>query len=116
MSTDHAIKLTSFSHGGGCGCKIAPGVLSEILKGASKLPVPKELMVGIETADDAAVYRLNADTGRAAQFLGYRAETAFEDGLRRYVDWFRDRHTDVAGLLETDIENWTMPAAGKRQR
>jgi len=56
---DQAIKLTSFSHGGGCGCKIAPGVLSEILKNSSGFPVPKELMVGIETADDAAVYKLN---------------------------------------------------------
>ena len=52
-------RLTSLSHGGGCGCKIAPGVLSEILKGTAAMPVPKELLVGIETADDAAVYRLN---------------------------------------------------------
>ena len=52
-------KLTSLSHGGGCGCKIAPGVLSAILKNSSNLPVPKELLVGIETADDAAVYQLN---------------------------------------------------------
>jgi selenide,water dikinase len=61
MSTasDQPIKLTSFSHGGGCGCKIAPGVLAEILKNSSGFPVPKELMVGIETADDAAVYKLN---------------------------------------------------------
>src|SRR6478609_8064095 len=57
MTTD--IKLTSFSHGGGCGCKIAPGVLADILKKSTGFPVPKELMVGIETADDAAVYRLN---------------------------------------------------------
>src|SRR5476649_549028 len=57
--TNETIKLTSFSHGGGCGCKIAPGVLSEILKNSSGFPVPKELMVGIETADDAAVYKLN---------------------------------------------------------
>jgi selenide,water dikinase len=56
---DQPIKLTSFSHGGGCGCKIAPGVLAEILKNSSGFPVPKELMVGIETADDAAVYKLN---------------------------------------------------------
>ncbi|HEY1077759.1 MAG TPA: selenide, water dikinase SelD [Fontimonas sp.] len=56
---DQKIKLTSFSHGGGCGCKIAPGVLSEILKNSAGFPVPKELMVGIETADDAAVYKLN---------------------------------------------------------
>ena len=52
-------RLTSLSHGGGCGCKIAPGVLSDILKSTHALPVPKELLVGIETADDAAVYRLN---------------------------------------------------------
>jgi selenide, water dikinase len=52
-------RLTSLSHGGGCGCKIAPGLLSEILKGSAKMPMPKELLVGIETADDAAVYQLN---------------------------------------------------------
>lgn len=55
-------RLTSLSHGGGCGCKIAPHVLSEILKNSSNLPgfnLPKELLVGIETADDAAVYLLN---------------------------------------------------------
>ncbi len=52
-------RLTSLSHGGGCGCKIAPGVLAEILKGTAGLAIPKELIVGIETADDAAVYRLN---------------------------------------------------------
>ena len=54
-----APRLTSLSHGGGCGCKIAPGVLSQILKRTSGFPMPKELLVGIETADDAAVYRLN---------------------------------------------------------
>jgi selenide, water dikinase len=53
------LRLTSFSHGGGCGCKIAPGVLAEILKSSGGGLIPKELMVGIETADDAAVYRLN---------------------------------------------------------
>ncbi len=52
-------RLTSLSHGGGCGCKIAPGVLSDILKGMPAMPIPKELMVGIETSDDAAVYKLN---------------------------------------------------------
>ena len=52
-------RLTSLSHGGGCGCKIAPGVLAQILKGTTAMPIPKELLVGIETADDAAVYKLN---------------------------------------------------------
>jgi len=53
-----SIKLTSFSHGGGCGCKIAPGVLQEILA-RSGAPVPPALLVGTETSDDAAVYRIN---------------------------------------------------------
>lgn len=52
-------RLTSLSHGGGCGCKIAPGVLSDILRGTAAMPIPKELLVGIETADDAAVYQIN---------------------------------------------------------
>jgi len=52
-------RLTSLSHGGGCGCKIAPGVLSSILRGAAAMPVPEALLVGIETADDAAVWKLN---------------------------------------------------------
>jgi selenide,water dikinase len=55
-------RLTSLSHGGGCGCKIAPGVLSELL--ATQAPLASgtafaDLLVGRETADDAAVYRLN---------------------------------------------------------
>ncbi len=58
-SSQVPIRLTSFSHGGGCGCKIAPGVLSEILKNSNRFPVPPQLLVGIETADDAAVYKLN---------------------------------------------------------
>ena len=59
-SNTHTIpRLTSLSHGGGCGCKIAPGVLSEILKSTSAMPIPPQLLVGIETADDAAVYQLN---------------------------------------------------------
>ena len=59
-------RLTSLSHGGGCGCKIAPGVLSEILKGSSQLPLPPELLVGIETSDDAAVYKLNDEQALVA--------------------------------------------------
>jgi selenide,water dikinase len=51
--------LTELSHGGGCGCKIAPGVLAELLKRAAPPPAYPDLLVGSETADDAAVYRLN---------------------------------------------------------
>src|SRR5512141_2798668 len=53
------IRLTEFSHGGGCGCKIAPAVLSEILASTPIRGLPKDLLVGTEPADDAAIYRLN---------------------------------------------------------
>ncbi|MFC4275990.1 selenide, water dikinase SelD [Achromobacter aloeverae] len=54
-----APRLTSLSHGGGCGCKIAPGVLSDLLSRFGPAMAHPQLMVGTETADDAAVYRLN---------------------------------------------------------
>ncbi len=53
------IRLTEFSHGGGCGCKIAPGVLSELLATMPAGLLPPALLVGTDTADDAAVYKLN---------------------------------------------------------
>ena len=60
MNAPEKIRLTEFSHGGGCGCKIAPAILSEILANSQiKGILPKDLLVGTETADDAAVYRLN---------------------------------------------------------
>src|ERR1051326_7926491 len=60
MNAPEKIRLTEFSHGGGCGCKIAPAVLSEILAASPiKGVLSKDLLVGTETADDAAVYRLN---------------------------------------------------------
>ena len=54
-----ALRLTQFSHGGGCGCKIAPAVLQQIVARTVPGIVPKELLVGIETADDAAVYQVS---------------------------------------------------------
>ena len=53
------LRLTQFSHGGGCGCKIAPAMLQQIIAKAGRSAIPKALLVGIETADDAAVYQLN---------------------------------------------------------
>ena len=54
------IRLTQLSHGGGCGCKIAPAVLQKILADAPAGIVPPQLLVGTETSDDAAVYQINA--------------------------------------------------------
>ena len=53
------IRLTQLSHGGGCGCKIAPGVLEKILAKTAPSLIPPQLLVGIETSDDAAVYQIN---------------------------------------------------------
>ena len=52
-------RLTSLSHGGGCGCKIAPGVLSEILQNTSLGNIPAELLAGSDNNEDAAVYQIN---------------------------------------------------------
>ena len=52
-------RLTSLAHGGGCGCKLAPAVLRDILKGMPQAAPFADLMVGTETSDDAAVWRLN---------------------------------------------------------
>ena len=56
------IKLTQYSHGGGCGCKIAPGVLEEILHSQYAFPDNKNLLVGNHSKDDAAVYDLGNGT------------------------------------------------------
>ncbi|MBI1175733.1 MAG: selenide, water dikinase SelD [Sideroxydans sp.] len=53
------IKLTQFSHGGGCGCKIAPAVLAKMLAAMPRPPSYSNLLVGTESSDDAAVYKLN---------------------------------------------------------
>ncbi|MBI2306395.1 MAG: selenide, water dikinase SelD [Rhodocyclales bacterium] len=53
------VRLTQLAHGGGCGCKIAPGVLEQILAKTAPALMPPQLLVGIETADDAAVWKLN---------------------------------------------------------
>ena len=52
-------RLTSLSHGGGCGCKIAPAILQQIISKSDTSLIPKALLVGIETSDDAAVYQIN---------------------------------------------------------
>jgi selenide,water dikinase len=55
------VRLTSLAHGGGCGCKIAPAVLQQILAQTPAAAAFPRLMVGTETSDDAAVWKLNDD-------------------------------------------------------
>jgi selenide,water dikinase len=52
-------RLTSLAHGGGCGCKLSPKVLADILAGMPAAGLFPDLLVGVETSDDAAVWRLN---------------------------------------------------------
>jgi selenide,water dikinase len=56
------IKLTSLAHGGGCGCKLAPSVLQTLLADQPVAAPFKQLLVGTETADDAAVWQLDENT------------------------------------------------------
>lgn len=58
-ATAEPVRLTQLSHGGGCGCKIAPGVLDKILKEGGNGFMPLQLLVGRETCDDAAVYQIS---------------------------------------------------------
>ena len=57
------IRLTEYSHGAGCGCKIAPRVLDEILSVGQPGPAFAQLWVGNDSRDDAAVFGLNSDLG-----------------------------------------------------
>lgn len=56
---DFETRLTALAHGGGCGCKLSPGVLRELLAGMPAMQAFPDLLVGTETGDDAAVYRIN---------------------------------------------------------
>ena len=53
------LRLTSLAHGGGCGCKIAPAVLQNIMAAVPQGLIPPQLLVGTESSDDAAVYQIN---------------------------------------------------------
>lgn len=66
MEPTAAPRLTELSHGGGCGCKIAPGILTELLKNTLPAQAFPELLVGSSTSDDAAVYRLNDEQALVA--------------------------------------------------
>jgi selenide,water dikinase len=66
MDNASGLRLTQLSHGGGCGCKIAPAVLAEMLRALPPTGNFPELLVGAETSDDAAVYRLNDEQALVA--------------------------------------------------
>jgi len=64
--TSYPVRLTSLAHGGGCGCKLAPNVLQSLLADQPLAPPYAQLLVGSETADDAAVWQLDERTAIVA--------------------------------------------------
>lgn len=62
MSKPLPFRLTSLAHGGGCGCKLSPAVLQSLLAGMPKAHPYASLLVGAETADDAAVWQADENT------------------------------------------------------
>src|SRR3974390_3023667 len=56
------IRLSSMAHGGGCGCKLSPAVLSALLADMPKAQPFRQLLVGTETGDDAAAWQIDAKT------------------------------------------------------
>lgn len=79
---DASVKLTQYSRGAGCGCKIAPSVLTEILKSDISFPADKKLLVGNSSSDDAAVYDLGNGTAliSTTDFFMPVADDAFDFG------------------------------------
>jgi selenide,water dikinase len=63
---DSETRLTALAHGGGCGCKLSPAVLRELLAGVPQAAAFPNLLVGTETGDDAAVYQLTDDLALVA--------------------------------------------------
>lgn len=76
------IRLTNFSKGGGCGCKISPSVLQQIITTNTAAPLFPNLIVGNETADDAAVYELTNEIAiiSTADFFLPIVDDAFDFG------------------------------------
>ena len=74
-------KLTEYSKGGGCGCKIAPSVLQQIVQTENKFPF-QNLLVGNDSNDDAAVYQINDDTAviSTTDFFMPIVDNAFDFG------------------------------------
>lgn len=62
MTNNETIKLTSLSSKGGCGCKIGPTDLANVLRGLPARTANPNVLVGLDTSDDAGVYKLNDDT------------------------------------------------------
>src|SRR5262249_2304222 len=91
-----------------CGRMITIGQVAETIAACCGRPELRTINIEPRPGD---VLRLQADTLLARETVGFHPELDFEEGIRRYLAWFRAHHNDVAALVECDLRNWQMPAA-----
>ncbi|MCE3259789.1 MAG: selD [Bacteroidetes bacterium] len=105
------IKLTHYSHGSGCGCKIAPDALEKILRSDLKSIPDKNLLVGNSTKDDAAVYDLGNGTAliSTVDFFMPVVDDAFDFGRIASANAISDVYA-MGGkpLLATALLGWPL--------
>ncbi|MEM6348449.1 MAG: selenide, water dikinase SelD, partial [Bacteroidota bacterium] len=92
MNTNEPIRLTQYSHGAGCGCKISPQVLDKILHTSQHILPNPDLLVGNDTRDDAAVYDLGDGTAiiSTTDFFMPIVDDAFDFGRIASVNAISD--------------------------
>ncbi len=119
--SEETTRLTQYSHGAGCGCKIAPKVLDEILKSNGLSPTDKKLLVGNSSKDDAAVYDLGNGTAliSTTDFFMPIVDDAFDFGRIASANAISDVYA-MGGkpLLAIAILGWPvekLPAALAQQ-
>lgn len=109
------VKMTEYSHGSGCGCKIAPKLLEDILKTQTSLPIDTRLLVGNDTKDDAAVYDLGNGTSvvSTTDFFMPIVDDAFEFGQIAATNAISDIYA-MGGtpLMAISIFGWPIDKLG----
>jgi len=115
------IRLTQFSHGAGCGCKISPKILEEILKSSEISSFDQNLLVGNSTKDDAAVYDLGNDSAiiSTTDFFMPIVDDPFDFGSIASVNAISDVYA-MGGkpLMAIAILGWpvdTLPTAAAKE-
>jgi UDP-glucose 4-epimerase len=83
--------------------------IQEVAQTVLKVCARNDLSIDWHRSRPGDVHVLAADTRRAFELLGYRAEIPLEVGQERYIAWFRQTYHDPSALLEKQVENWTMP-------
>jgi len=109
------VRLTAFSHGAGCGCKIAPAELEKILRSEQPAPSDPRLLVGYGTRDDAAVYALDEDRCliSTTDFFSPIVDDAFDFGRIAAVNALSDVYA-MGGtpLLAVAVLGWPIEKLG----